>query len=138
VVKEKWSCWSSSSVGIAAPLAPRCAGLWVMRPKAHAAEENSGPAAVRHVPRGHLSALPVHALGALSIVVVLAARDVGPRQVIGYDATYAAHVPRHPRERTHHGDQHPVPVIPLERGGRRPVEPDERPLSSSIPAALLR
>ena len=45
-----------------------------------AVEEEAGPAAVRRVPPGLLDALPVHALGALGIVVVV--RDVGPRQVV--------------------------------------------------------
>ena len=35
---------------------------------------------MRRVPPGLLGALPVHALGALGIVVVV--RDVGPRQVV--------------------------------------------------------
>ena len=34
-------------------------------------EEETGPAAVRRVPPGHLDALPVHALGALGIGFVL-------------------------------------------------------------------
>ena len=38
-----------------------------------------------------MDALPVHALGALSIVVKV--RDVDPRQVAGDDVTEAAHVP---------------------------------------------
>jgi len=62
-----------------------------------AIEEETGPAAVRRVPPGLLDALPVHALGALGIVVVV--RDVGPRQIVCDNATDAAHVPRHPRER---------------------------------------
>ena len=45
-----------------------------------AVEEETGPAAVRRVSPGLLNALPVHALGALGIVVVV--RDVGPRQVV--------------------------------------------------------
>ena len=45
-----------------------------------AVEEETGPAAVRRVPPGLLDALPVHALGALGIVVVV--RDVGPRQIV--------------------------------------------------------
>jgi len=45
------------------------------------------------MPPGLLDALPAHALGALGIVVVV--RDVGLRQVVGDDATDAAHVPRH-------------------------------------------
>jgi len=49
-----------------------------------AVEEETGPAAVRSFPRGLLDALPVHALGALGIVVVV--RDVDPRQVVGDDA----------------------------------------------------
>jgi len=53
----------------------------------------------------------LHALGALGIVVVV--RDVGPRQVVCNDAADAAHVFRHLRERAHHKDQHPVPVVPL-------------------------
>ena len=48
---------------------------------------------------GLLDALPVNALGARGIVVVV--RDVGPRQVVGGDAADAAHVPRHFRERAH-------------------------------------
>ena len=43
-----------------------------------AVEEEKGPAAVRRVPPGLLDALPIHALGALGIVVVV--RDVGPRR----------------------------------------------------------
>ena len=39
---------------------------------------------------GLLDALPVHALGALGIAVVV--RDVGPRQVVCDDASDAAHV----------------------------------------------
>ena len=77
------------------------------------------PAAVRRVPPGLLDALPVHAVGALGIVVV--ARDVGPRQVVLDDAAVAAHVLWHLCERAHHEDQHPAPVVPLERGGHRPV-----------------
>ena len=41
-----------------------------------AVEEETGPDAVRRVPPGLLDALPVHALGALGVVVVV--RDVGP------------------------------------------------------------
>ena len=55
-----------------------------------AVEEEAGLAAVRRVPPGLLDALPVHALGALGIVV--AVRDVGPRQVVCDDVTDAAHV----------------------------------------------
>ena len=62
-----------------------------------AIEEETGPAAVRHVPPGLLGALPVATLRALGIVVVV--RDVGPRQVV---VTDAAHIPRHLRERAHH------------------------------------
>jgi len=53
-------------------------------------------------------------LGALGIVVVV--KDLGLRQVVGSDTTDAAHVFRHLRERAHHEDQHPAPVVPLERG----------------------
>ena len=80
-----------------------------------AIEEETGPAAVRRVPPGLLGALPVHALCALGIVVVV--RDVGPRKVVCDDATDAAHVLWHLRERAYHEDQHPAPVVPLERGG---------------------
>ena len=45
-----------------------------------AVEEEAGPAAVLRVPPGLLDALPVHALGAFGIVVVV--RDVGPRKVV--------------------------------------------------------
>jgi len=76
-----------------------------------AVEEEAGPAVVRRVPPGLLGALPVHALGALDIAVVV--REVGPRQVVCDDATDSAHVLRHLRERAHHEDQHPVPVVPL-------------------------
>ena len=65
-------------------------------------EEKAGPAAVRRVPPGLLDALPVNALSALGIAAV--ARDVDPRLVVGNDATDAAHVPRHLRERAHHED----------------------------------
>jgi len=85
-----------------------------------AVEEETGPAAVRRVHPGLLDAQPVHALGALGIVVVV--RDVGPRQVVCGDLTDAAHVPRLLRERAHHEDQHPAPVVPLERGDNLPVE----------------
>ena len=55
-----------------------------------AVEEETGPAAVRRVPPGHLlNALPVHALGALGIVVVV--RDVDPRQTVGGNAENSAH-----------------------------------------------
>jgi len=37
------------------------------------------------------------------------------------DVTDAAHVLRHLRERVHHEDQHPAPVVPLECGGHLPV-----------------
>jgi len=57
-----------------------------------AVEKETGPAAVRRVPPGLLGALPVHALGALGIVVVLVVRDVGPRQVVCDGVTDAAHV----------------------------------------------
>ena len=66
-----------------------------------------------------LNALPVHALGALGIVVVV--RDVGPRQVVRDDFTDAAHVLLHLHERAHHEDQHPAPVVPLVRGNHLPV-----------------
>ena len=33
-LKKKWPSWSSSSVGIAAPLASRCAEPWMMRSRA--------------------------------------------------------------------------------------------------------
>jgi len=46
---------------------------------------------VRRVPPGLLDALPVHALGALGIGVVV--RDVGQRQVVGADVSDAAHIP---------------------------------------------
>jgi len=69
-----------------------------------AVEEEAGPAAVRRVLPGLLDALPVHALGALGIVVVV--QDVGPRQIVCDDVTDAAHVIRHLRERAHHEDQH--------------------------------
>ena len=98
-----------------------------------AAEEETGPAAVRRVPPGLLGALPVHALGALGIVVVV--RDVGPRQVVCGDVTDTTRVLRHLRKRANHEDQHPAPVVPLERGGHRPVG---WPVSSSILAARLR
>ena len=62
---------------------------------------------------------PSRSLGALGIAVVV--RDVGPRQVVCDDVTDAAHVLRHLRERAQHEDQHPAPVVPLERGGHRPV-----------------
>ena len=55
-----------------------------------AVEEETGPAAVRRVSPGLLDALPVHALGALGIIVVV--RDVGPRQVVCDDVADAAHV----------------------------------------------
>ena len=84
-----------------------------------AVEEEAGPAAVRRAPPGLLDALPVYALGAFGIVVVV--RDVGPRQVMCDDATNATHVLQHLRERANHEDQHPTPVVPLERGGHRPV-----------------
>ena len=71
-----------------------------------AVEAEAGPAAVRRVPSGLLDALPVYALGALGIAVVV--RDVGPRQVVCDDVTDAAHVLRHLRERAHHEDQHPT------------------------------
>jgi len=45
-----------------------------------AVEEEAGPAVVRRVPPGLLDALPVHALGAPVIVVVV--RDMSPRQVV--------------------------------------------------------
>ena len=45
----------------------------------------------------------------LGIVVV--ARDVDPREVVGDDVTDAAHVPRHLHERAHHEDQHPAPEV---------------------------
>ena len=71
-----------------------------------AVEEKTDPAAVRRVPPGFLDALPVHALGALGIVVVV--RDVGPRQVVCGNVTDSAHVTRHLRERAHHEDQRPA------------------------------
>ena len=74
-----------------------------------AAEEEAGLAAVRRVPPGLLDALPVHALGALGVVVVV--RDMGPRQVVCGDVTDAAHVLLHLRERAHHEDQHPANVV---------------------------
>ena len=55
-----------------------------------AVEEEAGPVAVRRVPLGLLDALPVHALGALGIAVVV--RDVGPRHVVCDDVTDAARV----------------------------------------------
>ena len=63
---------------------------------------------MRRVPPGLLNALPVHGLGPLGIVV--AVRDVGPRQLVGDDASDAAHAPRHFCERAHHEDQLPSPV----------------------------
>jgi len=60
----------------------------------------------------------VHALGVLGIVVLV--RDVGPRQVVGDDVTDAAYVLRQLRERAHHEDQQPAPVVHLERGDHRP------------------
>jgi len=68
---------------------------------------------VRRVPPGLLDALPVHALGALGIAVVV--RDMGSRQVLGNDFTDAAHAPASPRT-AHHEDQHPALVVPPERG----------------------
>ena len=58
------------------------------------AVKEMGPAALRRVPLGPLDALPVHALGALGIVVVV--RDVGPRKVVCGDVTDVAHVPHFP------------------------------------------
>ena len=84
-----------------------------------AVEKKTGLAAVRRMPPGLLDAPPVHALGALRIVVVV--RDVGTRQFVSDDVTDAAHVPRHLRERAHHEDQHLTPVVPFERGDHRPV-----------------
>ena len=55
-----------------------------------AIKEETGPAAVRRVLPGLLDALPVHALGALGIAVVV--RDVGLRQIVCGDVTDAAHV----------------------------------------------
>ena len=52
-----------------------------------AVEEETGPAAERRVLPGLLNALPVIALGALGIIVVV--RDVGPRPVVGDDVTDA-------------------------------------------------
>jgi len=71
-------------------------------------EEEAGPAAVRRVPPGLLDALPVHALGALCIVVVV--RDVGPRQVVRDDVKDAANALQYLRERAHHEDQNPLIV----------------------------
>jgi len=86
-----------------------------------AVEEKSGPAAVRRVPPGLLDALlPVHALGALGIVVVV--QNVGPRQVVGDDVT----------ERAHHEDQHPGPVVPLERSNHMCFNADENGQSRQI------
>jgi len=48
-----------------------------------AVEKETGPAAVRRVPPGLLGALPVHALSARCIVVVV--REVGPHQVVGLE-----------------------------------------------------
>ena len=50
------------------------------------------PTAARRVTPGLLGALPVHALGALGIVVV--EREVDLRQVLGGNSADAAHVPR--------------------------------------------
>ena len=90
-----------------------------------AVEEEAGLAAVRRVPPGLLDALPVNALGALGIVVV--ERNVGPRQVVCDDATDAAHVPRHLRERAHHEDQHPARMYLLSAVTIGPSEPGEWP-----------
>ena len=59
------------------------------------------------------------AFGALGVVAVV--RDVDPRQVVCDDVTDAARVPRHLRERAHHQDQPPAPVVPIERGDHRPI-----------------
>ena len=83
------------------------------------AEEETGPAAVNRVPSGLLDALPVHAFGALGIVVVV--RDVGPPQIVLDDSADATHVLRHLCERAHREDQHAAPVVPLERGDHLPV-----------------
>ena len=56
-----------------------------------AVEEEAGSAAVRRVLPDLLGALPVHALSALGIVV--AVRDVDPRQVTGDDAADAWRCP---------------------------------------------
>ena len=65
-----------------------------------AVEEETGPAAVRCVSPSPLDALPVHALGALGIVVVV--RDAGPRQVVCDDVTDAACSPSDERDRKTH------------------------------------
>jgi len=88
-----------------------------------AVEGETGPAAVRRVPQSPLDALPVHALVALGIVVVV--QDVGPRQVVGGDVKDVAHFPRHLDQRAHHEERHCTStrcsVVPLERGDHRPV-----------------
>jgi len=54
-------------------------------------EEETGPAAVGRVLPGLLGALPVHAFGALGIVVVV--RDAGASQVVCGDAVQAFGLP---------------------------------------------
>ena len=93
-------------------------------------------AAVRHVPPGLLDALPVHALGALGIVVVV--RDVDPRQVVAIipqmrltSPDIAANAPI-----TKANTRPPLCLLGAVTIG--PSEPEERPLSSPILAARLR
>ena len=42
-LKKKWPSWSSSAVGIAAPLAPWCAGPWMMRSQARSRRRRVQP-----------------------------------------------------------------------------------------------
>ena len=44
-----------------------------------------------------------------------------PRQIVRDDVTDSADVLWHLRERAHHEDQHPAPVVPLKRGDHLPV-----------------
>ena len=94
------------------------------------------PAAVRRVPPGLLDTLPVHALGALGIVVVV--RDVGPCQVACDDAamwlTYSGISANAPTTKT---STRP-PLYLLSAVAIGPSEPGGWPLSSSILAARLR
>ena len=52
--------------------------LWMMS----AVEKKTGPATVRRMPPGLLDALPVHALGALSIVAVGKRADLTPPSLV--------------------------------------------------------
>ena len=95
-----------------------------------------GPAAVRRVPPGLLNVLPVHALGALGIVVVV--RDVVRARSWAMMSQIRLMSPDISADGPITKTNTRPPLYLLSSVAIGPSEPDEWPLSTSILAARLR